>query len=253
MLQKKERADELVFLQGLAESREQAKRLIMAGKVAFAKKQGDIFIQVEKPGHKYHVQTLFTLIGIERFVGRGAYKLLTALEHFQINVQGFVCLDAGASTGGFTDCLLQYGAAKVYAIDVGKMQLHERLRKNKQVVCLEGINLRTAHRNLISERLDIVVADVSFISLTQILPVCIQWLKVHGTLVALVKPQFELFPGSTDKGVVKDIILQKQAVEKVVNFCQKELNLLFVGVVPSNIKGQKGNQEYLVYMKKIYI
>lgn len=141
MAQGKERADELVFAQGLAESREMAKRLIMAGKVALEDVSG-VRQKVDKPGHKYPPDTAFALVGIEKYVSRGAYKLLTAIEHFKLDVTGFVCLDAGASTGGFTDCLLQHGAAKVYAVDVGKEQLHERMRRDPRVISMEGTNLQ---------------------------------------------------------------------------------------------------------------
>lgn len=200
MAQGKERADELVFAQGLAESREMAKRLIMAGKVALEDVSG-VRQKVDKPGHKYPPDTAFALVGIEKYVSRGAYKLLTAIEHFKLDVTGFVCLDAGASTGGFTDCLLQHGAAKVYAVDVGKEQLHERMRRDPRVISMEGTNLRTAPEELIPEPVDIIVADVSFISLTLILPPCVRWLKEGGLVAALVKPQFELGPHQTDKGV----------------------------------------------------
>lgn len=203
MAQGKERADELVFAQGLAESREMAKRLIMAGKVALEDVSG-VRQKVDKPGHKYPPDTAFALVGIEKYVSRGAYKLLTAIEHFKLDVTGFVCLDAGASTGGFTDCLLQHGAAKVYAVDVGKEQLHERMRRDPRVISMEGTNLRTAPEELIPEPVDIIVADVSFISLTLILPPCVRWLKEGGLVAALVKPQFELGPHQTDKGVVRD-------------------------------------------------
>ena len=184
MAQGKERADELVFAQGLAESREMAKRLIMAGKVALEDVSG-VRQKVDKPGHKYPPDTAFVLVGIEKYVSRGAYKLLTAIEHFKLDVAGFVCLDAGASTGGFTDCLLQHGAAKVYAVDVGKEQLHERMRRDPRVISMEGTNLRTAPESLIPEPVDIIVADVSFISLTLILPPCVRWLKEGGLVAAL--------------------------------------------------------------------
>ena len=156
--------------------------------------------KVDKPGHKYPLDTAFALVGIEKYVSRGAYKLLTAIEHFKLDVTGFVCLDAGASTGGFTDCLLQHGAAKVYAVDVGKEQLHERMRRDPRVISMEGTNLRTAPGRVDSEPVDIIVADVSFISLTLILPPCVRWLKEGGLVAALVKPQFELGPHQTDKG-----------------------------------------------------
>ena len=249
MAQGKERADELVFAQGLAESREMAKRLIMAGKVAIEAMPGHVSPKVDKPGHKYPPDTRFILTGIERFVSRGAYKLLTAIEHFKLDVSNFVCLDAGASTGGFTDCLLQHGARKVYAVDVGHDQLHERLRKDPRVVSMEGVNLRTAPLELIPESVDMIVADVSFISLTLVLPSCVRWLRPGGLVAALVKPQFEVGAHQTDKGVVHDPLLQQQAVDKVLLFCRERLGLEAMGVVPSAVKGPKGNQEYIVCLK----
>lgn len=243
---KKFRADQLVFEQGLAESREQAKRWIMAGQVTV----GDPPVRVEKPGHPYLASTVFSVAGQERFVSRGAYKLMTAIEHFSLDVTGLVCLDAGASTGGFTDCLLQHGAAKVYAVDVGHGQLHERMRTDPRVINLERNNLRTAEASLIPEAVDMVVADVSFISLTLVLPPCMQWLRVGGRVVALIKPQFEVGPHQTVKGIVHDPEVRQSAVDKVVNFCKAELQLECLGVVPSALKGPKGNQEYLTLMQR---
>lgn len=264
---KKERADQLVFEAGLAESREQAKRLIMAGQVVVLPEgDGDAdgddaggpdlaktperAVKVDKPGHKYPATTRFELFGRERFVSRGAYKLLTAIEYFGLDVTGFVCLDAGASTGGFTDCLLQHGAARVYSVDVGHNQLHERLRADARVVSHEHTNLRTAPPELIPEPVDLVVADVSFISLTLVLAPCLQWLKPGGRVVALVKPQFEVGPGQTEKGVVRDPALRQAAVDKVVAYCRDALGLDLEGVVPSAITGPKGNQEYLAAFRR---
>lgn len=263
------RADELVFRQGLAESREQAQRLIMAGKVFLAPAEADNpagsapvspvpsvssvpsvpLIQVDKPGRQFRPDTLFLLDGVERFVSRGAYKLLTAIEHFGLDVSGFVCLDAGASTGGFTDCLLQHGALRVYAVDVGHAQLHERLRGDPRVISREGVNLRSAEADFITEALDMVVADVSFISLTLVLPPCLRWLRPGGLVVGLIKPQFEVGPHQTVKGVVRDEGVRKEAVDKVLGFCET-LGLSCRGVVPSAIKGPKGNQEYLACWRK---
>lgn len=239
----KERADELVHLQGLAESREMAKRLIMAGKVAVD--DGLLRPKVDKPGHKYHPDTRFCLTGVERFVSRGAYKLLTALETFDLDVTDCVCLDVGASTGGFTDCLLQHGARKVYAVDVGHAQLHEKLRADSRVVSLEGVNVRTAPPDLLPEKVDMLVADVSFISLTLVLSPCMVWLKPGARLAVLIKPQFELGPHQTDRGVVRDEALRQQAVDKVVTFMRDQLGLGLRGLVPSALKGPKGNQEYM--------
>ncbi len=247
----KERADELVFRQGLGESREIAKRLIMAAKIAFDEPlpPGAPLRLVDKPGHKLPTDVRFRLVDKERFVSRGAYKLLTGIKAFNLDVSGMVCLDAGASTGGFTDCLLQHGAERVYAVDVGHAQLHERLRGDPRVISLEGVNLRYAPVELIPEPVDILVADVSFISLTLVLPPCLRWLKNGGWAAVLVKPQFELGPHQTDRGVVRDIALQQTAVDKVLACCH-ELGLSTVGVVPSSIKGPKGNQEYIACLRK---
>lgn len=245
---KKVRADQLLHQQGLAESREKAKRLVMA-RMVFMDRAGNM-VPVDKPGQQLPPDTYLEVKGGSRFVSRGGYKLLTAIEEFGIDPAGKVCLDAGASTGGFTDCLLQHGAAKVYAVDVGYGQLDQKFRSHEQVVNLERVNLRTASEELIPEQVDMVVADVSFISLTKIMPPCVHFLKSGGEIAALVKPQFEVGPGLTDKGVVRDEKLRRQTVDAVVSFLVNELNLEFLGEVPSKIKGPKGNQEYIVYLRK---
>jgi 23S rRNA (cytidine1920-2'-O)/16S rRNA (cytidine1409-2'-O)-methyltransferase len=245
---KKERADQLIHEAGLAESREKAKRLVMAGQVYLLR--NGVPEPVQKPGQKLDLETEFEVRGVERFVSRGAYKLLTAIEHFGITVEGLVALDAGASTGGFTDCLLQHGALRVYAADVGYGQLHEKLRQDPRVINLERTNLRLATPDLIPEPVDVVVADVSFISLTLILPPCVQFMRDGGVLAVLIKPQFELGPDRTDKGVVRDPELHQEAIDKVCSFAREQLGLTIEGVVPSSIKGPKGNQEFIAYMKK---
>ncbi|MBQ9407753.1 MAG: TlyA family RNA methyltransferase [Desulfovibrio sp.] len=246
----RKRADQLVFEQGLAESREQARRLIMAGKVCLvARPPGAPPQLVPKPGHAYAQDTAFALLETQRYVSRGAYKLLTLLEHCRLDVRGFVCLDAGASTGGFTDCLLQRGAARVYAVDVGKNQLHERLRTHPAVVSLEGVNLRSAPTTLIPEACDLLTADVSFISLTLILPSCMRWLKPDGLVAVLIKPQFELGPGETVKGVVRDPQARRRAVEKILSFTRETLGLACEALLPAAIKGPKGNQEYMALLR----
>lgn len=245
----KERVDQLLCDNGLAESREGAKRLIMAGHV-FYEMPGGQLVRVDKPGTKYPSDTPFQVKGRERFVSRGAYKLLTALDGFSLSVEGAVALDAGASTGGFTDCLLQHGAVKVYAVDVGYNQLHERLRGDPRVVSMEKTTMRDAPPDLLPELVDIVTADVSFISLTLVLPGCVQFLKPGGHVAALVKPQFELGPEAAPKGVVRDETLQQAAVDKVTAFVERELSLSLLGVLPAAVKGPKGNQEYMAVWRK---
>ena len=247
----RQRADQLVFEQGLADSREQARRLIMAGKIALAAGVPGAPPQlVPKPGHPYPADTAFALLQPEPYVSRGAYKLLTILDQFKLDVTGLVCLDAGASTGGFTDCLLQRGAARVYAVDVGRNQLHEKLRTNARVINLEGVNLRHAEAGLIPEPVDMVVADVSFISLTLVLPACMTWLRPGGLVATLIKPQFELVPGETVKGVVRDEEARQRAVDKILAFGRASLGLSCRGVLPAAIKGPKGNQEYMALFER---
>jgi len=246
MANPKFRADQLLVEQDLAESRERAKRLIMAGLV-FLDVHGSRE-RLDKPGRMLPANAKLSLAEPERFVSRGAYKLLSAIDHFRLNVTKRIALDVGASTGGFTDCLLQYGASKVYAVDVGKSQLHEKLRADPRVISLEGVNFRLALPDLLPEKADLAVIDVSFISLTKILPAVKGFLKPDGYIVALVKPQFELGPGQTDKGVVRDEDLRMQAVRIVANAAQ-ELGFAPSGIIPAGIKGPKGNQEYLLLLR----
>lgn len=247
----KERADTLVFQQGLCESREQAKRLIMAGEVFWGKEPGCASPRpVDKPGQFFPLDTCFFLREAERFVSRGAYKLLTILEHCHLDVRGFVCLDAGASTGGFTDCLLQHGASRVYAIDVGHNQLHEKLRRDERVISHEGVNLRNPPPDLLPEPVDLLVCDVSFISLTLILPPCLQWLKKEGLVAVLIKPQFELGPKETVRGVVRDEGARRRACEKIVTFSRDELGLSCQALLPAKVKGPKGNQEFMALFRR---
>ena len=249
----RQRADQLVFMQGLAESREQARRLIMAGKVAFSSEglpPGAPPQKVDKPGHPYPEGTVFELLGQERFVSRGAYKLLTILDNFKLDVSGMVCLDAGASTGGFTDCLLQHGATRVYAVDVGKNQLHEKLRADERVINLEGVNLRAAAPELIPEPVDLVVADVSFISLKLILPPLNGLLKDGGHAACLVKPQFEAGREKVGKkGVVRDPAVHLEVLEHFLDHVG-DAGFTVLGLTYSPIRGPEGNIEYLGYLEK---
>ena len=171
---------------------------------------------MEKPGQQLAPGTEFSVAGGERFVSRGGEKLLTAIEHFGLELAGLTALDAGASTGGFTDCLLQHGAARVYAVDVGRAQLHEKLAADPRVVSIERTNLRHATPDLIPEQVDVITADLSFISLTLVLPVLMPMLQPGGLVVALIKPQFELTPAEVGDGVVRDEALRAKAVDKVV-------------------------------------
>lgn len=244
MAKEKFRADRLVFEQGLAESQDAAMRLVMVGRVR-TERHGRT-VAVDKPGAMFPAGTVFSLDAGDPYVSRGGGKLATALDAFGLDVSGLVALDAGASTGGFTDCLLQRGAVRVYAVDVGTAQLHEKLRADPRVVSMENCNLRHAPADLIPEPVDLVVADVSFISLTKVLPACLQFLRPGGRVVALVKPQFELPPEKVGHGgVVREEAWRREAVDRVTDFAEKELGLALAGVVPSKVRGPKGNQEYL--------
>lgn len=234
----------LLWLQGEAQSQDMAQRLIMAGE-GFALVNGREE-RIAKPGDMFPGTTQLIVRGRSPYVSRGAYKLLTALQYFSLDVRGFVAMDAGASTGGFTDCLLQHGAVKVYAVDVGKNQLHEKLQADERVICVDSVNLRLAESSLLPEFVDLVTADLSFISLTKVLPVLVRFLKPGGKILALVKPQFELAPSRAIRGVVRDPAARQEAVDGVCAFA-KTLNLHFHGVTPSSIKGPKGNQEYICY------
>ena len=250
ILEIKQRADEALRLLGLTGSREQGKRLIMAGQ-ALVRLPGEGAARlIQKPGQLLPGGAALSLKEAERFVSRGGYKLLTAIEAFGLNIGGKVCLDAGASTGGFTDCLLQHGAARVYAVDVGTAQLDQRLRADARVISLEKTNLRYAPPELIPEPVDLVTADVSFISLTLVLPACLHFLRCPGLLICLIKPQFELEPREVKGGVVRDVALQQKAVDKIVNFCVESLGLRHAGTTPARIKGPKGNQEYLAVFRR---
>lgn len=249
MSSKKIRADQLLVQKGLVESREQAKRLIMAGQV-YILPEGQHKELINKPGQLVQLGTQLFLKNRERFVSRGGFKLLTALKHFPIDVQGKVVLDIGASTGGFTDCLLQMGVEKVYAVDVGYGLLHWQLRQDERVITIERVNMRYAVSDLLPEKVDLITIDCSFISLTYIIPPSLVFLKPFGDILALVKPQFELDRGETRKGLVLSQEKQLKAVEKIKKFVQDSGLLEYKGVIPSEITGPKGNQEYIIWMVK---
>lgn len=249
-MKSRHRADQLLFDQGLAESREKAKRLIMAGQVFVLSGNGRE--RIDKPGRALSKESALMVLEDQRFVSRGGYKLLTAVERFDLHIQDKVCLDVGASTGGFTDCLLQHGARKVYAVDVGYGQLHWKLREHERVVNLEKINIRTAPEDLFSEQVDFLTMDCSFISAILVLKSALKFLRPGGEIVALIKPQFEVGPGQTCKGVVKSLEVAQEALHRVRETFIQDLGLTYRGVTPSAIKGPKGNQEYLLYLEKYY-
>jgi len=226
---------------GLAPTRAKAQALVLAGQVVVDDQR------VDKPGTRVSTEAEVRLKGEPMpYVSRGGLKLAAALEHFQLDVRGAVCADIGASTGGFTDCLLQAGAAKVYALDVGRGQLHARLRSDPRVVLREGVNARHLGPSELPEKVSVLVLDVSFISLTQVLPATVQFLLPGGVTVALVKPQFEAGREQVGKGgVVRDDAVRAEAVARVRE-CIEQLGLQPVGALDSPVHGPAGNREILL-------
>ena len=203
-----------------------------------------------KPSELLDEQAAITLKPTRKYVGRGALKLEAALEHFNIDVGGKTALDIGASTGGFTDCMLQRGAQKVYAVDVGHGQLDWKLRNDPRVVVLEKINARSLSDEHIPEPVDVCVIDVSFISLTLILPNAFDLITSTGVILALIKPQFELQRSEVGKGgIVRDQDLHQKAQDKIVAFVT-HLGHGVTGIAPSPVKGADGNQEFFACMRK---
>ena len=241
----KERLDILLVQQGLAGSRELAKAYIMAGNVYVDGQKED------KAGTKVAVTAALTVKGNQmKYVSRGGYKLEKAMEVFGIRLDGKICLDIGASTGGFTDCMLQNGASKVYAIDVGYGQFAWKLRNDERVVCLEKTNVRYVTREQVPDAGDFASVDVSFISLTKVLPAVLGVLGEAGQLVCLIKPQFEAGREKVGKkGVVRDSRVHREVIEKIVAYASTQ-NLGILGLDFSPIKGPEGNIEYLIYLDK---
>ena len=234
----------MLVARGFFQSREQAQRALMAGQVLVGERV------VDKPGSLVPAEAEIRIIGMERFVGRGGYKLEAALDRFQINPAGRRCLDVGASTGGFTDCLLQRGAAHVTALDVGHNQIAYRLRTDPRVSVCEGVNARYLDPARIDVPFELIVVDVSFISLTLVLPPIFGCLTSGGLVIVLIKPQFELDPTKVGKGgVVRDSKLRDEAVDKVYRFVTGALRREWLGVIESPIQGTKGNREFLACLR----
>jgi 23S rRNA (cytidine1920-2'-O)/16S rRNA (cytidine1409-2'-O)-methyltransferase len=241
---KKLRIDNLLVERGLFESRARAQRSIMAGEVRIGEEVA------AKPSQLVDLDAAVTVARPQRYVGRGGQKLEGALDHFRVDVADKVALDIGASTGGFTDCLLQRGAKKVYAVDVGHGQLAWRIRNDSRVVVLEKVNARTLSQEQIPGHIDLVVIDVSFISLTLILPSAFDLLAPNGVIVALIKPQFELERQDVSRGgIVRDAALHEKAQQKITRFAEAAGHRV-LGLVPSTITGADGNQEFFICLRK---
>ena len=240
----KQRLDVLVVSRGLCDSREQAQRLILAGEVSVKDQV------ITKPGTKVDDSLPIAIKNKPRYVSRGGLKLEGALKAFPVSVEGKVCLDIGSSTGGFTDCLLQNGALRVHAVDVGTNQLVWKLRTDPRVVVKEQFNARHMTPGDLGEKVQLIVSDVSFISLTKILPAAYACLQDGGDLLVLIKPQFELQPEDIGPGgIVRDPALHRRAVDKIHDFVVNELHREWMGVADSPIKGMEGNTEFLAWLR----
>ena len=243
MKTKKDRLDKIVFEKGLAKTRANAQALILSGSVVVDGKVS------AKPGMPVACTAEIFIKKPAPYVSRGGLKLESAFKHFKISLLGKTCMDIGASTGGFSDFMLQHGARKVYAVDVGKNLLHERLKKDPRIVNIEKTNFRYFPKELLKENIEFVTIDVSFISLGKIIPVAKEILAPGGEMVALVKPQFESPARELKNGVVKDESVRQKAIEKIKTF-SNNLGLTLLGEADSGIKGPEGNIEHFLWLKK---
>ncbi len=240
----KQRLDLVLLDKGIAESRQKARALIMAGRILVNN------VPVEKPGTKVLIDDDIILKGKNSpFVSRGGIKLEAALKSYDMDVSGMTCLDVGASTGGFTDCLLKHGAAYVYTVDVGYGQLAWKLRQDKRVAVIERMNIRHIKHETIGMPVDLITIDTSFISLKIVVPAVFKFMKKSSKIIALIKPQFEVGKGKVGKGgVVKDTLQHSEVIKNLILFFDKT-GLLPHPVISSPIQGPKGNKEFLILLE----
>lgn len=246
---KKLRLDELLVIKGLASTRSQAKALVLAGKVLLGTER------TTKPGHLFPVDSPLHVEAPPRFVSRGGEKLEGFLNQFNIDIAGLRHLDIGASTGGFTDCCLQRGSISATCVDVGRAQLHNKLLRDDRVINIEKTNARQLKPgDLPFDDYPLIVIDVSFISLTKILPAAWQFLAPNGHLIALVKPQFEAekYEADAGRGIIRDPVIQERVLETIRNFALSQLRgASLIGTMDSPIKGTDGNREFLIGLSKV--
>jgi len=242
---KTKRLDKILIEKKLADTIDKAKRLVMAGLIEV---DGQI---IDKPGKQVHIDSGIKLKETSRYVSRGGLKLEAALRHFKIDVSGKTAIDVGASTGGFTDCLLQHGAKFVYALDVGYGQLDWKLRQDERVLPVERTNIRYVEPDKFDKPIEIAVIDVAFISLKKVLPTVAKLLVLNGEIIALIKPNFEARREEVEPGgVITDPQIHKRIVSEIIDF-SSQIGLNSIGVCKSPITGANaGNVEYLIYLKK---
>ena len=244
MIVQKQRLDQILFNRNLAESKSKAQAMIMAGQVFVEGKM------INKSGFNVNHNVSIEIKNLgPKWVSRGANKLLTALVKNKIIVKNKICIDLGSSTGGFTDVLIQSGADRVYAVDVGTNQLHEKLKKNNKIISLEKTNARYLKKDQFEELIDIMVCDVSFISLKKVIEPNLNLLKKESIIIALIKPQFESKKNETKKGVVKDIIIHQRICDEISEWFETLYESRVLSIIESPIKGPKGNIEFLITVK----
>ncbi len=243
---KKERLDKLLVEKGIVQSWDRARALILAGRVTIEDRT------IDKPGTQIEMEARLQLRGEDQpYVSRGGIKLEGALHAFEIDPKGMVVMDVGASTGGFTDCVLQGGARKVYAVDVGYGLLAWKLQKDPRVVNLERRNIRYLKREEVKDEMDLILIDTSFISIEKFLSHLLHFLKKGGSIIGLIKPQFEVGKGEVGKGgVVRESALHQKVIERIEEF-SRGLGLSVLGVTESPILGPKGNKEFFIYLRKL--
>ncbi len=243
---RKERLDKLLVEKGIVQSMDRARALILAGRVTIEDRT------IDKPGTQIEMEARLQLRGEDQpYVSRGGIKLEGALHAFEIDPKGMVVMDVGASTGGFTDCVLQGGARKVYAVDVGYGLLAWKLQKDPRVVNLERRNIRYLKREEVKDEMDLILIDTSFISIEKFLSHLLHFLKKGGSIIGLIKPQFEVGKGEVGKGgVVRESALHQKVIERIEEF-SRGLGLSVLGVTESPILGPKGNKEFFIYLRKL--
>ncbi len=240
----KKRLDQLLVDKKLVNSKSKAQSMIMAGQVKVNDKI------VTKSGNAFNDKAIIFIKKLHpSWVSRGALKLLKAIESFDIKIKNKICLDIGSSTGGFSEVLLKNNAKKIYSVDVGTNQLHEKLKKEKKIISIENFNARYLDNSIISEKIDLVVCDVSFISLKKVIYPSLNLLSKNAEIIALIKPQFETKKANLRKGVLKDNLIQKEICDDIENWFVNVCEAKVIGITQSPITGPKGNLEFLIYSR----